>query len=145
MYVYSILPCTLLKKFHVPVDRITALALHTTGDHILVGGSNNVVCWFEPSISPKPTILLRNHTGVVTRIAFHAKYPLLATSSHDGAVHIFHYTHPDNLLVRPKLIPLKILRPHTQQSGFSVYDCQFHPIHPWIFTAGTQQTARLYI
>lgn len=145
MYIYNIIPCMLFKKFNVPVQRITELTIHSSGDHILVGGLNNIICWFEPSISPKPTIILRNHTNSITSIKFHKSYPLLLTSSHDGAVHIFHYKISDNLFIQPKLIPLKILHPHKLINGFSIYNCEFHPIHPWIFTCGTHNIARLYI
>ncbi|CAN0022930.1 unnamed protein product [Choristocarpus tenellus] len=43
---------------------------------------------------------------------FHLQYPLMASSSDDGTIHVFHATVYSDLLRNPLVVPLKILRGH---------------------------------
>lgn len=47
-----------------------------------------------------------------------------------------------DLVQNPEIIPLKILRGQEKQT--SVTCCQFHPVQPWLFSAGTDGTIKLY-
>lgn len=50
-----------------------------------------------------------------------------------------------DLLQNPLIVPVKMLRGHEQSKlGLGIFDCQFHPTQPWIFSAGADATIRLY-
>lgn len=144
IFIYNIKLNKLIKKFQTPCNQITTLCIHPDGKNLLIGSQNNRIYWYEYTISKRPTFTLNNHSDYISCIKFHKKYPLFFTSSHDGTVHIFHYTIYDDLITKPKIIPLKIIRTHKNDS-LSIYDCEFHPIHPWIFISGAKHMIRLYI
>lgn len=55
----------------------------------------------------------RNENLQAVRAAqFHRHYPLMASASDDGSVHVFHATVYSDLLRNPLVVPLKILRGH---------------------------------
>ncbi len=48
------------------------------------------MAWYDMELSTKPYKALRYHTGAVRGAAFHRSYPLFASASDDGSVHVFH-------------------------------------------------------
>jgi ribosome biogenesis protein ERB1 len=48
------------------------------------------VAWYDTELSTKPYRALRYHQGAVRAVAFHRSYPLFASASDDGSVHVFH-------------------------------------------------------
>lgn len=76
---------------------------------------------------------------------FHASYPLMATASDDGSVHVFHARVFNDYLQNPLIVPVKILRGHeVSAEGLGVLDAAFHPNQPWLFTAGADKTIKLW-
>lgn len=51
-------------------------------------------------------------TQALRAAQFHRHYPLMASASDDGTVHVFHATVYSDLLRNPLVVPLKILRGH---------------------------------
>jgi ribosome biogenesis protein ERB1 len=39
----------------------------------------------------------------------------------------------------------QILKGHSARDGLGVLDCVWHPQQPWLFTAGADNLARLYV
>lgn len=69
----------------------------------------------------------------------------MATASDDGTVHIFHARVFNDFLQNPVIVPVKILRGHTVSSeGLGVLDAAFHPLQPWILTAGADHDIHLW-
>lgn len=54
------------------------------------GGEEKRVAWYDMELSTKPYRALRYHQGAVRAAAFHRSYPLFASASDDGSVHVFH-------------------------------------------------------
>ena len=48
------------------------------------------MAWFDLDLSTKPYRSLRYHGQAVRGVAFHARHPLFASASDDGAAHVFH-------------------------------------------------------
>lgn len=48
------------------------------------------ICWFDLDLSSTPYKTLKYHEKAVRSVAYHAKYPLMASASDDGTIHIFH-------------------------------------------------------
>jgi WD40 repeat protein len=88
--VYNLVQQGLLKKLQCAVQRIASLALHPGGDNLIVGSECRRVCWFDMDLSTKPYKTIKYHRGAVNGVAFHRAYPLFASASSDGAVHVFH-------------------------------------------------------
>jgi hypothetical protein len=88
--VYNLVQQGLLKKLQCAVQRIASLALHPGGDNLIVGSECRRVCWFDMDLSTKPYKTIKYHRAAVNGVAFHRAYPLFASASSDGAVHVFH-------------------------------------------------------
>ncbi|CAG0888891.1 unnamed protein product [Darwinula stevensoni] len=142
--VYNLVKQELTKKLLTGVKWISSMAVHPGGDNIVVGTYDSRSLWFDLDLSTKPYKVLRHHRKAVRSVAFHRKYPLFATCSDDGAVIICHGMVYSDLLQNPLIVPVKILRGHTLYDDFSVLDCCFHPIQPWIFSSGADFTIRLF-
>lgn len=48
------------------------------------------LAWFDMDLSTKPYRSLRYHSQALRGVAFHARHPLFASASDDGAVNVFH-------------------------------------------------------
>ena len=48
------------------------------------------MAWFDMDLSSKPYRTMLYHKDEVTGVAFHSRFPLFASSSSDGSVHVFH-------------------------------------------------------
>jgi ribosome biogenesis protein ERB1 len=138
--VYNLVQQGLLKKLQCSVQRISSLALHPGGDNLIIGSEDRRVCWFDMDLSTKPYKTIKYHKGAVNGVSFHRTYPLFCSASSDGAVHVFHATVYSDLLQNPLVVPVKVLHAHSN----GVLDCAFHPTQPWIFTAGNDQTLKLF-
>ena len=80
----------------------------------------------------------------VRNVSYHNKFPLFATSSDDGAAHVFHATVYDDLLKNPLIVPVKILHAHKMVDQLGALDCQWHPLQPWLFTCGADSKINLF-
>lgn len=144
--VYNLQKQRLFKKFKGQRCRyISSMAIHPTGGHVLTGGFDKRSEWFDMELSSRPFKTLRYHNRSVRSVAFHPRYPLFATASDDGTVHVFHASVFDDWLKDPVIVPLKVLRGHRVVNHLGVLDIQFHPTQPWLFSCGADQTARLWI
>ncbi len=67
------------------------------------GSEDRRLAWYDLDLSSKPYKALRYHKAAVRGAAYHRGYPLFASSSDDGAVHVFHgmvYQARESLTVR---------------------------------------------
>ncbi|KAJ7520808.1 hypothetical protein O6H91_19G023800 [Diphasiastrum complanatum] len=138
--VYNLAKQQLSKKLMPGFHELSTMAVHPSGDNLIVGSKENKLCWFDMDLSVKPYKTLKNHEQDISAVAFHNSYPLFASCSLDGTAHVFHGMVYSDLLQNPLIVPLKIL--HGHQKG--VLDCKFHPQQPWLFTAGGDAIVRLY-
>ena len=72
------------------------------------------------------------------------RYPLFASASDDGSVHVFHGMVYSDFTRNPLIVPLKVLRGHGQEGELGVTTTVFHPKQPWLFTAGADGLINLY-
>ena len=100
--------------------------------------------WFDLDLSSTPYKTLKYHERAVRAVQFHHRYPLMASASDDGSVHIFHSMVYSDLMRNPLIVPVKILRGHAIQNRHGVLTLAFHPTQPWIFTAGADGKIFLY-
>ena len=72
-------------------------------------------------------------------------YPLMCTASDDGTVHVFHARVYKDLMTNPLIVPVKKLAGHERRGNYGVMDCVWHPSQPWVFTAGADGKALLWV
>mmetsp|Transcript_26248 Transcript_26248/g.48096 ORF Transcript_26248/g.48096 Transcript_26248/m.48096 type:complete len:771 (-) Transcript_26248:231-2543(-) len=142
--VYDLAKQSLVKKLLGSSGCITSIAVHPSGDHVIVGSDDRRLAWYDMDLSTKPYRALRYHEAAVQGVAFHRSYPLFASCSNDGTVNVFHGTVYNDLLTNPLIVPVKILRGHVVTEHLGVMDVAFHPTQPWIFTAGADSVIGLY-
>ncbi|XP_049848161.1 ribosome biogenesis protein BOP1 homolog [Schistocerca gregaria] len=143
--VYDLSRSVTLMNLRPNAKMISCISVHPSGDHLLVGTYDKKVCWFDLDLGSSPYKVFRYHKQCVRSVQFHPRYPLFATCSDDGSIHVYHATVYQDLLTNPLIVPLKVLRGHSIKSDLGVLDLAFHPTQPWLFSAGSDRTVRLFV
>jgi ribosome biogenesis protein ERB1 len=102
-----------------------------------------LIC-YDIDLSTKPYKTMQFHEKAITNINFHQEYPLMASSSNDGTVHIFHFKNNTEIMQDAVMLPLKVLRGHSIKSLEGVKNIIFHPSQPWIFSTGADGKVLLW-
>ncbi|KAL5022280.1 hypothetical protein ScPMuIL_001435 [Solemya velum] len=142
--IYNLLKQELSKKLMTNCKWVSSIAVHPGGDNVIVGSYDSRLSWFDLDLSTKPYQTLRHHKKALRQVCYHKRYPLFASASDDCTVIVCHGMVFSDLLQNPQLVPVKVLKGHTQTKGLGVLDCVFHPTQPWIFSSGSDGTIRLY-
>eukprot|EP01035_Chromulina_nebulosa_P018965 gene18965-24775_t len=142
--VFHLIEAKLVKKLISGCKWISSIDIHPSGDHVIVGSFDRRVVWFDLDLSSTPYKTLKYHEKAVRDVSFHKRYPLMASSSDDGTVQIFHSMVYSDLTRNALIVPLKILRGHGVIGNLGVLACEFHPKQPWIFTAGVDGVINLF-
>lgn len=143
--IYDLAQQVLLKKLLPGAKLLSSIDIHPRGDNLLAGSYDKRVLWHDLDLSSTPYKTLRYHEKAVRSIKFHkANLPLFASASDDGTIHVFHGTVYDDLMTNPLLVPLKKLAGHKVINSIGVLDLVWHPKEAWLFSAGADNTARLW-
>jgi ribosome biogenesis protein ERB1 len=135
--IYHLIKQTLVKKLVSGCKQISDISVHPSGDHVIIGSLDRKMSWFDLDLSSTPYKTLKYHEKAIRSVAFHPRYPLMASGSDDGNVHIFHATVYDDLLRNPLIVPVKVLRDaHEIKSRLGALRVAWHPVLPWVFTCG---------
>ncbi|PRQ18717.1 putative transcription factor WD40-like family [Rosa chinensis] len=142
---YDLVKGKQIRKLDTGLKEISSIAVHPSGDHVIVGSREGKFCWFDMDLSTKKPYLIRQwHKKDINNVSIHHLYPLFATCSDDCTVQVSHGMVYSDLNQNPLIVPLEILRGHASSDGRGVMDCKFHPRQPWLFTAGADSVIRLY-
>lgn len=122
------------------------LAIHPSGDHVLMASSDGRVTWFDLDLASRPYQTLTGHSGAVRSVAFHPRLPLFASASMDGSLQICHGQVFQDLMQNPVIVPVKIVTGHSNKSTMKVAltQCAFHPTQPWILTGPADGSISLF-
>jgi ribosome biogenesis protein ERB1 len=142
--IYHLVKQTMAKRLVSGCRWISSLDVHPSGDHLIVGSLDRRVVWFDLDLSTTPYKTLKYHERAVRSCRFHSRYPLMASASDDGAVHVFHSMVYNDLMRNPLIVPVKILHGHTITNKLGVLALVFHPTQPWIFSGGADGKIVLY-
>eukprot|EP00300_Choanocystis_sp_HF-7_P020323 c20566_g1_i2.p1 GENE.c20566_g1_i2~~c20566_g1_i2.p1 ORF type:complete len:735 (+),score=149.69 c20566_g1_i2:35-2239(+) len=145
VHVFNLAEQKRVAKLEPGLKMISSIAVHPSGDHLIVGSYDRRVVWFDLDMSQRPYKVLRFHEKAVRSVCFHPRYPLFATGSDDATTHVFHGKVFNDLTTNPTIVPLRVLRGHSVHSSLGVIDCVFHPTQPWLFSAGADRSLRLFI
>ncbi|XP_053608417.1 ribosome biogenesis protein BOP1 homolog [Plodia interpunctella] len=141
--VYDLVKQELVRKLQPGAQWISALAVHPTGDHLLVASYDRKCLWFDLELSARPYQTLRLHGRAVRSISFHPRYPLFASAGDDPYIVVSHGRVYSDLLQNPLLVPLKQL-PARGRQDLHVLDLRWHPTQPWLLAANADHTLALY-
>jgi ribosome biogenesis protein ERB1 len=118
--------------------------VHTSGDHLIVGSLDKRMVWFDLDLSNTPYKTLKYHERAIRAVSYHTRYPLMASSSDDGNIHVFHSMVYSDLMRNPLIVPVKILNGHSVVNKFGVLTFAFHPTQPWLFSGGADGKIYLF-
>lgn len=90
--VFNLVEQKMVKRLLSGCKWLSCMAVHPQGDHIVVASYDRRVVWFDLDLSSTPHKTLKFHEKAVRSVQFHPRYPLLASASDDGTVHVFHST-----------------------------------------------------
>ena len=143
--IYDLSKQTLLKVLQPGARWISSFDMHPLGDNLIVGSYDKRLLWHDLDLDTRPYKTLRYHQKAIRAVAFHkGGLPLFADASDDGSVQIFHGKVVGDLMENATIVPLKVLKGHKVEIGLGVLDLQWHPTQPWLVTAGSDGTARLW-
>mmetsp|Transcript_17209 Transcript_17209/g.37564 ORF Transcript_17209/g.37564 Transcript_17209/m.37564 type:complete len:892 (+) Transcript_17209:230-2905(+) len=142
--VYHLIKQSMAKRLLSGCRWISSIDIHPSGDHVVIGSLDRRMVWFDLDLSNTPYKTLKYHERALRSVSYHPRYPLLASSSDDGTVHIFHSMVYSDLMRNPLIVPVKILRGHSVVNKFGVLASVFHPTQPWLFSAGADGKIHLY-
>ncbi|THV03308.1 BOP1NT-domain-containing protein [Dendrothele bispora CBS 962.96] len=141
---YNLSEQKLLKTLTPGIKWISSMDVHLSGDHLIVGGYDRKLCWFDLELSDKPYKVLRYHSRAIRSLHFHPIYPLFASSSDDGSIQIFHARVYSDLMTDPLIVPLKILRGHEIAQGLGVLQVKWCSKHPWLVSSGADGAVNVW-
>ncbi|XP_014218575.1 ribosome biogenesis protein BOP1 homolog [Copidosoma floridanum] len=142
--IYDLTKQEMLKKLLTNSQWISTMSIHPGGDNLLVGTYDKKLLWFDLDLSTKPYKTLRLHGSGIRGVAYHKRYPLFASGADDRSLIICHGMVYSDLMQNPLIVPLKRLSNHEAFNDFGILDVLFHPIQPWVFSAGADATIRMY-
>lgn len=135
--IYDLLAQRQLKLLISGAKWISSVSVHPSGDHVVVGSYDRRIVWWDLDFASKPYKTLQYHDRAVRCATFHpGKFPLLAACADDATVSILHAKVFSDLMQSPMIVPVKRLRDHMINQGLGVLSCAWHPLQPWLFTAG---------
>lgn len=142
--IYHLVQQSMVKRLVSGCRWISSMDIHPTGDHVIVGSLDRRMIWFDLDLGTTPYKTLKYHERALRSVVYHKRYPLMASASDDGVVHVFHSMVYSDLMRNPLVVPVKILKGHTVTSKFGVLTSCFHPTQPWMFTGGADGRIFLY-
>jgi len=143
--VYHLIKQSMVKRLLSGCRWISSIDIHPSGDHVIIGSLDRRMCWFDLDLSNTPYKTLKYHERAIRSVGFHRRYPLMASSSDDGSIHVFHSMVYSDLMRNPLVVPVKVLRGgHSVVNKLGVLDFVFHPTQPWLFSAGADGKIILY-
>ena len=149
---YDLSRQSLLKILQPGARWISSFDIHPTSsaisgsDNLIAGSYDRRLLWHDLDLSPRPYKTLRYHQKAIRAVKFHpsGRYPLFADASDDGTVQIFHGEVVGDMMSNARIVPLKVLKGHKVVGELGVLDIDWHPVEPWIVSAGGDGTCRLW-
>jgi ribosome biogenesis protein ERB1 len=144
--VYHLVKQVMVKRLLSGCRHISSLDVHVSGDHVVAGSLDRRLVWFDLDLSGTPYKTLKYHERAIRSVGFHPRYPLMASASDDGSVHVFHAMVYSDLMRNPLIVPVKVLRAHSimEKSKLGALCMAFHPNQPWLFSAGADGNIHLF-
>eukprot|EP00984_Skeletonema_dohrnii_P037554 scaffold39726_cov211-Skeletonema_dohrnii-CCMP3373.AAC.1 len=142
--IYHLVKQVMVKRLLSGCRHISSLDVHTSGDHLVVGSLDRRLVWFDMDLANTPYKTLKYHERALRSVGFHPRYPLMASASDDGSIHVFHSMVYSDLMRNPLIVPVKVLRGHSPVNSLGALSMVFHPTQPWLFSCGADGRIHLF-
>lgn len=142
---YDLQRLELIKTIQPGARWISSFDVHAGGDNLVVGSYDRRLVWHDLELSTRPYKTMRFHPKAIRAVRYHRDLPLFADASDDGTLQVFHGKVVTDLMENATIVPLKTLSGHKVVSSLGVMDVDWHPREPWLFSAGSDGTARLWM
>ena len=125
---------------------ISSFDVHPAGgDNLIVGTYDKRLLWHDLELSPRPYKTLRFHSKAIRAVRFHpGGRPLFADASDDGTIQVYHGSVGGDMMSNATIVPVKLLRGHSVTGGLGVLDLDWHPKEPWLVSAGSDGTCKMW-
>ncbi|CAH8492773.1 unnamed protein product [Schistosoma haematobium] len=124
---------------------ISCMALHPSGDHLVVGSYDSRFNWFDIELGNVPFKKLQLNHGAVRQLAVHYRRPLVSVALSDGTILIIHGKVIDDLLSKPVVIPVQLIRTGQPTSHSNVFSTVFHPRQPHVYSGGEDGSVKQFV
>lgn len=142
--IYDLSQQVLLKKLLPGARWLSEFDIHPRGDNVIASSFDKRVLWHDLDLASTPYKTLRYHDKAVRSVRFHKRLPLFCSAADDCSIHVFHGTVYDDMMKNPLIVPLKKLTGHKVANNLGVLATVWHPREAWLFSAGADNTARLW-
>lgn len=142
--IYDLSQQVLLKKLLPGARWLSEFDIHPRGDNVIASSFDKRVLWHDLDLASTPYKTLRYHDKAVRSVKFHKKLPLFCSAADDCSIHVFHGAVYDDMMKNPLIVPLKKLTGHKVTNNLGVLATVWHPREAWLFSAGADNTARLW-
>jgi len=142
--VYHLVKQVMVKRLMSGCRHISSIDVHGSGDHVVVGSLDRRLVWFDLDLASTPYKTLKYHERALRSVGFHPRYPLMASASDDGSIHVFHSMVYSDLMRNPLIVPVKVLRGHSVVKSLGALSMVWHPHQPWLFSAGADGNIHLF-
>lgn len=142
--VYHLVKQVMVKRLMSGCRHISSIDVHGSGDHVIIGSLDRRLVWFDLDLASTPYKTLKYHERALRSVGFHPRYPLMASASDDGSIHVFHSMVYSDLMRNPLIVPVKVLRGHSVVKSLGALSMVFHPTQPWLFSAGADGNIHLF-
>lgn len=144
VFCYDMLNKCNIKRLNPGSSWVSSIEVHPSGDHVILGGFDKKVNWIDLDLKDDPFKSMKFHTRAVRDVAVHKKYPLIASASDDGSIHLFHAKVYEDIMRNALIVPVKKLKAHYTVADIGVFQIEFHPTKPWIVSSGGDGNIHLF-
>jgi ribosome biogenesis protein ERB1 len=126
VFIFDLQKQAVKKKLITGCRLLSDLAIHNTGDHVLVASQDKRLLWFDLDSNEYPYKKMKVHNNVITKCAFNRSYDLFASASDDGRIVIQHAHVDEEGFGYPTIVPLKVLISSSKSKHAQIIDLSFY-------------------
>jgi ribosome biogenesis protein ERB1 len=105
--VYHLVKQVMVKRLVSGCCHISWMDVHVSGNHVMLGLLDRQLVWFDLNLASTPYKTLKYHKRALHSVGFNLRYPLIASGSENGSVHVFHSMVYSDLMRNPLIVPVK--------------------------------------
>lgn len=137
VFVFDLQKQSVKKKLVSGCKFLSNMALHRTGDHLIVCSYDRQVLWFDLDSNEFPFKKMKIHNLAVRGVTFSPNMNLMASCSDDGKVIVQYAKVDEEGFAYPSIVPLKALFGHKKSKlGLNVLDTKFMNNKYWLASSG---------
>lgn len=143
--IYDLVRQQLTRRLQPSVRHISGMAVHHSGDHLLISSLDRAAQWFDLDGSLTPFRSLQQ-PAPVRAVAFSSHFPLFATALDNGRLQITHASVSSDLRQDPVIVPVRLISTNDDDhKEAGVVQVCWHPTQPWVFAGMSDGRVSLFV